>query len=109
MAAPTVIVVTNGSRKLADDAAGLATGDAYECQVTSAAITSSPNLQTVPATFCAPETQTPAATGYTLDVSWLQDWTAPGGGLSFYAYEHDTEEKWFELKLDKDDTEPVAT
>jgi len=109
MPAPTVIVITDGSLKLADDEAGLVTGTAFECQVTEASINAVPNLETVPATFCSPEAQAPAATGYTLAVAWLQDWTAPSGGLSGYAYTHDTELKWFELKLDKDDTTTVAT
>jgi len=109
MAAPTVIVITDGSLVLADDEAGLTTGVGFECQVTEAAINAVPNLETVPATFCSPEAQAPAATGYTLAVAWLQDWTAPGGGLSGYTFTHDTEQKWFELKLDKDDVSPVAT
>jgi len=109
MAAPTVIVITDGSLVLADDEAGLAAGLGFECQVTEASINAVPNLETVPATFCAPESQAPAATGYSLAVAWLQDWTAPGGGLSGYAFTHDTEEKWFELKLDKDDATPIAT
>lgn len=108
MPASTVIIITDGSLKLADDEAGLVTGDSYECQVTEAAINAVPNLQTVPATFCSAETQAPAATGWSLAVAWLQDWTAPGGGLSGYAFTHDTEEKWFELKLDKDALEPIA-
>jgi len=109
MAAPTVIVITDGSLKLADDEAGLVSGEEFECQVTEASINAVPNLETVPATFCSPEAQAPAATGYTLAVTWLQDWTDPGGGLSGYAYTNDTELKWFELKLDKDDVTPVAT
>lgn len=109
MPAPTVILITDGSLKLADDEAGLALGEAFECQVTEAAINAVPNLTTVPATFCSGEAQAPAATGWALALSWLQDWTAPGGGLSGYAFTNDTVEKWFELKLDKDDTTPVAT
>ena len=109
MAAPTVIVITDGSLKLADDEAGLTLGESFECQVTEASINAVPNLETVPATFCAAETQAPSATGWTLAVSWLQDWTAPGGGLSGYTFTNDTAEKWFELKLDKDDLTPVAT
>jgi hypothetical protein len=109
MAAPTVIVITDGSLKLADTEAGLATGEAFECQITDAAINPTPNLETVPATFCSPETQAPAATSFVLAVAWLQDWTAPGGGLSGYAYTNDAVEKWFEYKLDKDDLTTMAT
>lgn len=108
MADPTVIVITQGTLKLADDQAGLTTGEAFECQTTSAAINATPNLQQVPATFCAPASQIPAATGYELAITWLQDWTAPGGGLSFYAYENDTQLKWFSLTLDGA-TAPIAT
>jgi len=109
MSAPTVILITDGSLKLADTEAGLDLGEAFECQVTEARIDVTPNLTTVPATFCAGESQAPAASGWVLAVAWLQDWTAPGGGLSGYAFTNDTVEKWFELKLDKDDTDAVAT
>jgi hypothetical protein len=64
-------------------------------------------LQTVPATFCAPESQAPAATGYELAITWLQDWTAPGGGLSKWAFDNDTNEMWFSLSVDDTDT-PLA-
>lgn len=108
MSAPTVITITDGVLLLADDEAGLATGLGFECQVTEASINATPNLQTVPATFCAPESQVPAATGFELAVTWLQDWSAPGGGLSNYAFLNDTQEKWFSLKLDSNDVDTVA-
>jgi hypothetical protein len=108
MPAPTVITITNGVLTLADDEAGLATGIGYECQVTEASINATPNLQTVPATWCAPESQAPAATGFELAVTWLQDWSAPGGGLSNYAFINDTALKWFSLKLDATDAVTVA-
>ena len=44
-----------------------------------------------------------------MDLNWLQDWTAPGGGLSGYAYLHDTEPKWFSLQLDSTDADVIAT
>lgn len=109
MPAPTVITITNGLVKFADDEAGLTSGLAFECQVTEASINATPNLQTVPATWCAPESQSPAATGYELAITWLQDWTAPGGGLSMWAFENDTNTKWFQMQLDKDDDSTVAT
>lgn len=109
MSAPTVITITDGVLLLADTEAGLATGIGYECQVTEASINATPNLQTVPATFCAPESQVPAATGFELAVTWLQDWSAPGGGLSNFAFIHDTEEKWFSLALDADLDTVLAT
>ena len=108
MPAPTVIVVTDAIVKFADDEASLATGAEYQCQVSSAAINASPNLQTVPATFCAPETQAPAATGWELALTWLQDWTVDGGGLSYWAFQNDTLEKAFSISLNQD-TEPIAT
>lgn len=108
MPAPTVITVTNGLVKFADSEDELATGVDFECQVTSAAINATPNLQTVPATWCAPESQAPAATGFELALTWLQDWTAPGGGLSKWAFDNDTNTKWFSLQLDKDVATTVA-
>lgn len=106
--AQTVIVITDANVKFADNEAGLTTAVDFQCQVVSAAINANPNLQTVPATFCAGETQVPGKTGYELALNWLQDWTSPGGGLSFYAYENDALEKWFTLSLN-DTTEPLAT
>ena len=107
--ATSVITITDGSLVLADTEVGLASGDGFECQVTSAAINAVPNLETVPATFCSAESQSPAATGWTLAVAWLQDWRSPAGGLSGYTFTNDTLEKWFELKLDKDDITAIAT
>jgi hypothetical protein len=96
----TVIPLTNPIFKVADTEAGLTTGDAYECQLTSAAITASANFQTIPPTGCAPAAQSPGATSWALDLAWLQDWTAVGGGLSNYAYENDAQAVWFSLALD---------
>lgn len=111
MANPTVIIVTNAKLMLGDTLGdvtpGTGTGDAFECQVTSAAINANANLQTVPATFCAPESQAPAATGWELAVTWLQDWTDPNG-LSYYAFANDTLTKFFSLTLN-DQVTPVAT
>ena len=106
--AQTVIVITDANVQFADTEVGLATAPDFQCQVVSAAINANPNLQTVPATFCAGETQVPGKTGYELALNWLQDWTAPGGGLSFFAYENDALEMYFSLSLN-DTTEPLAT
>lgn len=95
-----VITLNNPTFKLADSEAGLAAGDSYECQLTSAVITAAPQFNTIPATGCAPATQSPGRTGYAVDLSWLQDWTAAGGGLSGYAYDNDGQSKWFELTPD---------
>lgn len=104
-----VITLNNPIFKLADSEAGLATGEAYECQLTSASITPQPVFNTIPATGCAPAAQSPGRTGFQLDLAWLQDWSAPAGGLSGYAYTHDTESKWFSLQLDASDATVVAT
>jgi hypothetical protein len=109
MPAPTVITITDGVLVLADTEAGLTTGMGFECQVTEASINATPNLQTVPATWCASESQAPAATGFELAITWLQDWTAEGGGLSMYAFENDTLQKWFSMQLDADVATTVAT
>jgi len=102
----TVIILNAPTFKLANDEAGLATGDAYECQITSAVITAQPQFNTIPATGCAGATQSPGRTGYQLDLAWLQDWTDSGGGLSGYAYENDGTSKWFELVPDS--TQPTV-
>lgn len=111
MPASTVIIITDAHLLLGDTAAdvvpGTGTGDAFECQLTQASINANPNLQTVPATFCNAESQAPAATGFELAITWLQDWTV-ADGLSFYAFTNDTLEKYFSLTLN-DSTTPVAT
>jgi hypothetical protein len=99
--ARTVITLNNPILKLADDQAGLAAStDVFECQLTSAMITASPVFNTIPATGCAPASQSPGRTGYSLDLAWLQDWTAAGGGLSGYAFANDGLPKWFSFTLD---------
>jgi hypothetical protein len=95
--------------KLADTEAGLTSGTAYECQLTSAAITATSNFNTIPATGCAGASQSPGTTGWQLDLAWLQDWTAPAGGLSGFAYDNDTEPKWFSFTLDSDVPTVLAT
>ena len=96
----TVIPIVNPVFKVADTEAGLTAGDAYECQLTTAEIVGTPNMNDVPATGCAPATQSPGMTSWGLHLVWLQDWTAPGGGLSGYCYANETLEKWFSLAID---------
>lgn len=98
--ARTALVLNNPIFKLADSEAGLTAGTAYECQLTSAAITPQPQMNTIPPTGCAPATQSPGRTQWQLDMAWLQDWSAAAGGLSGYAYTNDTLPKWFSLALD---------
>ena len=96
----TVIPIIAPILKVADTEGGLTTGVAYECQLTAATIVGTPNFNAVPATGCAPAAQSPGASSWQLDLAWLQDWTAPGGGLSFYAFDNDTAEVWFSLAID---------
>jgi len=105
----TVMNVKDAVVKFADTEAGLSTATEFQCVTTSAAITTSPNLETIPATGCAPETQAPAASSYSLVLAWLQDWSAPGGGLSGYAWTHDTEKKWFSIAPNNPAGAVVAT
>jgi len=107
--ARTLLILTNPTLRVADTEAGLLTGEAFECQITSAVLTPQPTTQTIPATGCAPATQSPGKTGYNLDLAWLQDWNAPGGGLSGYAFQHDGDSKWFELVPDKNATTEKVT
>jgi hypothetical protein len=99
----TVITLNNPVVKFADTQAALTTAAAYECQVTEARITASPNYNEVPSTGCAGASQSPGLTGFALDIAWLQDWTQPGGGLSGYAFDNDTAAKWFLFQLSATD------
>ena len=100
MAAANLINIKNCSVIFADTQAGLATGTPidYKCQVSSAAIQAQPKLQTVPATFCNPESQMPSATGWQLVLTFLQDWGAAPNSLSQYLFNNDAALKWFLLK-----------
>lgn len=72
----------------------------YSCQVTSAALTASPQVtnETVPATGCAPAKTIPTVgeTSFSLDVSYLQDLNV-AQGIAKYLFEHDTKEAYFFL------------
>jgi hypothetical protein len=86
-------------------------GEGWVCQVTSAALTSSPSTTTttIPATFCGParDVPTPGETGYTVDVSFLQD-PQIRAGLSSFLYVNDTDEAYFYLGLDGDNPPKAA-
>jgi hypothetical protein len=97
----TVMNINQAEVRFADAEAGLTAATEFQCVVTSAGITTSPSMQTVPATGCTGESQSPAASSYALTLGWLQDWTAPGGGLSGYAWDNDTALKWFSLSPEK--------
>lgn len=85
---------------LADYDTGAAT---WTCQVTSAALTASPDTTTkdVPATFCAAGRTVPAPkqTSYTLEASFLQDANV-STGLNRFLFEHDTEEAYVYVGYD---------
>jgi len=98
--ARTAIIMNHPTFRLATTQAGLTAGTAYECQLTQAIINAIPNFTTIPATACAPATQSPGKTGWELAIDWLQDWTASLGGLSGFAYTNDTLAMWYELVVD---------
>jgi hypothetical protein len=91
-----VMRFTNPILRVADTEAGLATGTAFECQITSAVITPAPVFSTVPATGCAPASQSPGATAFTAELAWLQDWSV-ADGLSDYAWTRAGDAVWLEL------------
>lgn len=96
MPTPTVITILSGRLRV-----GLVqtTLTAFDCQVVEATLTANPKLNTVPATFCAPESQAPASTGYQLDLNFLQDWSDPDG-VCWFAFENDAALVYWELALD---------
>ena len=103
MAAPTVMNIVTGHVRLGLTAAGVID---QQCQVTSAALNATPNLQTVPATFCSAESQSPGATGFELVITVLQDWTNPSG-LCWFLFDNDTKIAYWELALDATLTSPA--
>ena len=96
----TVITLINPVLKIADTEAGLGAGTAYECQLTSAALVPTPNTTQIPATGCAPVSNVPGLSSWELQLAWLQDWTAPGGGLSNYAIENEGQLVWYSFTID---------
>lgn len=76
---------------------------AWTCQITSGALTASPNseTQTIPATLCtaAKNTPLPVETSYSLDLSFLQDPNV-AMGISRYLFEHDTKEAYAYFGMD---------
>jgi hypothetical protein len=99
MPEPQVITIIEGHLRVGLSQEAL---NDEQCQVTSAAVNASPNLVTVPATFCAPQSQRAARTSWELAVTALQDWEDPDG-FSWWAKDHDTEEIFWELALTDDD------
>jgi hypothetical protein len=95
--ASTILNIKQASMKFADTQAGLTSAPDFTCQITSASVKAVPKLQTVAPTFCGPETQSPAASGWQLDLTWLQDWGATPSGMSQYMYDNDTALKWFTI------------
>jgi hypothetical protein len=105
-----VLILNSPTLKVATDQAGLATGQAVECQVTSAVVKATPKYSTIPATGCSGETQSPGLTGYSFELAWLQDWQTPTpGGLSYFAFSHDGQAVWIEFTPDSSDPTQVLT
>src|SRR4029079_3680589 len=82
---------------------------AYECQITSAVISAEVAFTTIPASGCEGATQSPGAPSYVLTLDWLQDWSAPGGGLSQWAESHAGQPAWVELTPNTADAATKAT
>jgi hypothetical protein len=95
---------------LSDYTGAALTGEDLSCQVTSAALTASPNTttDTTPATFCGPEVNTTSVgvTSYSLDATILQD--PQLDAVTAYLFEHDTKEAYFYLGLNGDAAPPAA-
>jgi hypothetical protein len=86
-------------------------GGDFSCQVTSGALTASPNTtdETTAATFCSPE-QTVTSVGvtsFTADISFLQD-PQIVAGLNRFLFEHDTKLAYFFLGLNGTSPPKVA-
>jgi hypothetical protein len=95
-----VMILTSPILRVADTEAGLTSGTAFQCQVTSAVISVTPKFATIASTGCEGESQSPGASAFALDLAWLQDWNY-AGGLTEYSWENAAGEggdpKWVEL------------
>lgn len=94
----TVLTFTSPTFTVADTELGLATGDAYQCQLTRAQVVGTPSYSSIPATGCDGPAEVPSRSAWELQLAWLQDWTAADGGLSGYAFDHETELVWWKLE-----------
>lgn len=99
-----VMIFNSPTLRVATSQAELAAGIAVECQVTSARVQAQPQYQTIPATGCAGASQSPGRTGWQLVLNWLQDWRkGEAASLSWFAFENDGRDVWFELVPDSAD------
>jgi len=107
MAGRAVFQINNAVIKLAATQAGLTAGIDYACQISSAAVVTTANTNTVPMTGCAPASDVPAPSSYALVLTWVQDWQQ-AQSLSNYAYTNDTQQVWWSI-TPNGLTAPVAT
>lgn len=95
--------------KFADTLADIGTADEYQCQVTHASVDPTLAYNTTPATGCTGETQQlKVPIPWVLNLAWLQDWSAPGGGLANYANANAGAIKYFEYGPTNDATLKVT-
>lgn len=101
MVTRSAIVINAPKVTLATTQAGLSTGQAAECQIMSAVLTPQPTLNTLPATGCAGPSQSAGISGWTLDLTWLEDWNRTvATSLSQFAFANDGKVVWYKFELD---------
>ena len=88
-------------------AGGAGTPVQFECQVTLASISATPNSVTVPPTGCEGASTRQLAPTYTLNLNYLQDW-GQTDSLSQFLWDNQLVDADFELSLG-DAPIPVAT
>ena len=88
-------------------AGGAGTAVSFECQVTSGAVIATPTPLTVPATGCEGPSTRQAASSYTLNIAFLQDWGATDS-LSQFLWDNQLEDADFELSVGATPI-PIAT
>ena len=93
MSDPHMIVITDATIELTLTG-GVETPVPFSCQNISASIDPTANLQATKATWCAPAGQVPAATSFTLNVNYYQDWGA-ADSISQFLLDNDTAEADF--------------
>jgi hypothetical protein len=86
------------------------TGLAVECQVNVARVEASPNYTSIPPTGCTGAVQSPGQDSWALNLTWLDDWSAPApGGLSKFSYDNTGKVVFFELTPDVADADVKVT
>jgi len=106
----TIMTITKATVKFAlgaTEPVDWSTEEDFSCQVQTASVDATDNVQDVDATWCQGPTQTVAEPSFTVNLTGLQDWTQ-ANGLSMFLFTNRTLEGWVQLIMPNTDVAPTA-